>query len=89
MAGVTKEAEYDTNLTTTAAAFVTANADAYLAAGITLTSSGAVLIFTTSSVTKYKAPPAFTNLTLTLAASVAMVEGGRWLVTNSAQNIIQ
>jgi hypothetical protein len=89
MAGVTKEAEYDTNLTTTAAAFVTANADAYLAAGITLTSSGAVLIFTTSADTKYKAPPTFTNVTLTLAGAVAMTEGGRWLVTNAAQNIIQ
>jgi len=89
MAGVSKTATYATSPTQTATNFVTANADAYLAAGITLTSSGAVLIFTTSDVTKYKAPPTFVNLTLTLAAAVAMVEGGRWMVIRAAQNIIQ
>ncbi len=89
MAGVSATATFDTDLSTTASNFVTANAAAFLAAGITLTSNAAVLIFTTSDTTKYKAPPTFTNLTLTLAGSVATVPGGRWLVYNAAQNIIQ
>lgn len=45
-AGVTKLATYNTSLTQTATDFVTAHATAYLAVGITLTSSGADLIFT-------------------------------------------
>ena len=44
--GLTKTATFDTNLTTTAANFVTTHAAAYAAEGITVTSSGADLIFT-------------------------------------------
>jgi len=43
---VTKTATFATNLTTTASNFVTANAADYLASGVVLTSSGAILIFT-------------------------------------------
>jgi len=45
VAGVTKAATFATDLTTTAANFVTAWAADYLAAGVVLTSSGADLIF--------------------------------------------
>lgn len=48
MAGVVRTATFNTSLTQTATDFVTANAAAYLAAGITLTSNAAVLIFTTT-----------------------------------------
>ncbi len=44
--GITKIVTWDTSLTVTAAAYVTAWAATYLAAGITLTSSGANLIYT-------------------------------------------
>lgn len=45
VAGISKTATFDTDLTTTAANFVTANAAAYAKIGITLTSSAAVLTF--------------------------------------------
>jgi len=89
MVGLTKLATYNSSPTQTATDFVTANAAAFLAAGVTLTSSGADLIFTTGARTKYAAPPTFTNVTLTLAGSVVTAPGGRWLVYNAAQNIIQ
>jgi hypothetical protein len=89
MGGVTKLATFNTSLTQTATDFVTANAAAYLAVGVTLTSNAAVLIFTTSDATKYLAPPTFTNVSLTLGGSTVTVPGGRWLVTNAAQDIKQ
>jgi hypothetical protein len=89
MGGVTKLATYNASPTQTATDFVAANAAAYAAIGITLTSNGAVLIFTTTDSTKYMAPPTFTNVTLTLAGSTATVMGGRWLVTLGAQDIKQ
>lgn len=89
MGGVTKTATWNTSLTQTAADFVTANAAAYLAVGITLTSNAAVLIFTTNDTTKYMQKPSITNLTSSLDGSVATVNGGRWLVVDATQNIIQ
>lgn len=68
--GVSKVAEFDTDLTTTAAAFVTANAAAYLAAGIVLTSSGADLIFTANVAGTPFTSPTFTNISGTLAGTV-------------------
>lgn len=47
--GLIKTATFATNLTTTASNFVTTNATAYLAVGIGLTSSGAVLTFAKST----------------------------------------
>lgn len=44
--GLVKLATFDTNLTTTAANFVTSHAAAYLVVGLTVTSSGADVIFT-------------------------------------------
>ena len=90
MGGVTKTATFNSTLTQTATDFVTANAAAYLAAGITLTSSGADLIFTIAATgNSYLQPPRFTNLTLTLNGTVVTTNAGRWLVTNSAQDIKQ
>lgn len=89
MGGVTKTATFDTNLTTTASNFVTANAAAYLAVGITLTDSSGTLIFTTSAATRFMAPPTIYNLTSSLTGTVATTMEGRWLVVDSAQNIIQ
>jgi len=60
---LTKLATFDTDLTTTAADFVTAHEAAYLVAGIVLTSSTADLIFTASVAgTPFSAPVAV-NLT--------------------------
>jgi hypothetical protein len=46
--GVTLACEYDTNLPTTAAKFVTDHAAAYFAGGVVVTSSGADIIFTSN-----------------------------------------
>jgi hypothetical protein len=81
-----------TSLTTTAQAFVTANAAAYLLQGVVLTSSGADLIFTASSnASDYYGQPAFTNVSGTLAGTNAQTPGGRVLMdkATSEQNIIQ
>lgn len=89
MVGLVKLATYNASPTQTAADFVTDHAAAFLAAGVTVTSSGADLIFTTADSTKYAAPPTFTNVTLTLAGATVTAPGGRWLVTNAAQDIKQ
>ena len=67
--GLTKLATFDTDLTTTAAAFVTAHAAAYLVEGIVLTSSGAGLIFTANVAGTRFTHPTITTLTLTLSGA--------------------
>lgn len=61
---------FNTSLTQTATDYVTAYADAYLAKGIILTSSGADLIFTALVPGNGFTSPSFTNLTGDLAGSV-------------------
>jgi len=68
--GLTKLATFDTNLTTTATNFVTAHAAAYLAVGVTLTSSTTSLIFTPTTAYDYLADPVITNATTDLAGTV-------------------
>lgn len=68
---LTKTVTFDTDLTTTAAAFVTANDDAYAAQGITLTSSGADLIFTSTLAGNTFVSPSITNATGNQAGTVA------------------
>jgi hypothetical protein len=81
-----------TSLTTTAQAFVTANAAAYLLKGVVLTSSSADLIFTASSnASDYYGQPAFTNVSGTLAGANVQTPGGRVLMGSptAEQQIIQ
>lgn len=81
-----------TNLTTTASAFKTANEAEYLTKGVVLTSSGATLIFTSSSnASKYYGQPQFTNVTGTLAGANVQTPAGRVLMdkSTSEQQIIQ
>lgn len=68
--GLTKTATFDTNLNTTASNFVTANATAYLAVGITLTASTSSLIFTPTTATDFTSDPAIANATGDLAGTV-------------------
>lgn len=89
MGGVTKTATYSSSLNTTASNFVSANAAAYLAVGITLTAGSGTLIFTTNATTRFMAPPTIYNATLTLAGTVTTAMEGRWLVIDTAQNVIQ
>lgn len=89
MGGVTKTATYSSSLSTTASNFVSANAAAYLAVGITLTAGSDTLIFTTNATTRFMAPPTIYNATLTLAGTVTTAMEGRWLVIDTAQNVIQ
>jgi hypothetical protein len=81
-----------TSLTTTATAFVSANAAAYLLQGVVLTSSGATLIFTASSnASDYYGQPQFTNVTGTLAGANVQTPAGRVLMNSptATQQIIQ
>lgn len=64
-------ATFNTDLTTTASDFVTANSAAYATAGITLTSSGADLIFTAAVAGTPFVSPSVANATGDLAGSVA------------------
>jgi hypothetical protein len=66
-----KAVTFDTNLTTTAAAFVTANAAAYLAKGIIVTSSSAVITFTGNTVPKTFNMPVITTVVANLSGTVA------------------
>jgi hypothetical protein len=68
--GLVKVATFNTTLTLTASDFVTANAAAYLAVGIVLTSSVADLIFTSNVAGVSQTVPTISNLTLTLAGTV-------------------
>lgn len=69
--GVTKTATWHTSLTITASDFVTANAAAYLASGVILTSSGAVLTFLrTVKVLGFTGNTSITNASGTLAGAV-------------------
>ena len=68
--GLTKLVTFDTDLTTTATNFVTAHAAAYLAVGITLTSSTTSLIFTPTLADQYFADPVITNATGDQAGTV-------------------
>lgn len=78
------------SLTTTASAFKTANEAAYLAKGVVLTSSGATLIFTSSSnASKYYGQPAFVNLTGTLAGANVQTPAGRVLMKANSADIKQ
>lgn len=69
--GLTKLATFDTDLTTTAANFVTAHAAAYLAVGIVVTSAVADLVFTANVSGTAFAHPVITNATWNLAGTVA------------------
>jgi hypothetical protein len=69
--GLSKTATFNSDLTTTASDFVTANAAAYLAEGIVLTSSTADLIFTSSTASATFTSPTIANATGDLAGSVA------------------
>ena len=69
--GLTKLATFNATLTTTASDFVTAHAAAYLAVGIVVTSSGAVLIFTGQYEGTGFIIPTITNASGNLAGTVA------------------
>lgn len=68
--GLTKLATWNTSLTQTAADFVTAHAAAYALVGITVTSSVADIIFTSTLVGMPFEHPVITNVTLTLDGTV-------------------
>jgi hypothetical protein len=90
-AGVTKTATWNTDEDTTASDFVTANAAAYLAKGIVLTSALHVLYFTSDGT---RAANAFatitaTNLTGDLTPTVVSVPEGRIHVNAAAKDIKQ
>jgi hypothetical protein len=70
--GVSKVASFHTSLTVTASDFVTANAAAYLAVGVVLTSAAGVLTFAGLTVsTRFTGATTIVNATLTLAGTVA------------------
>jgi hypothetical protein len=69
--GLTKLATWNTSLTQTAADFVTAHAAAYALVGITVTSSVADIIFTSTLVGMPFAHPVITNVTTNLDGTVA------------------
>lgn len=71
--GLTKTVTFATSLTATATAFAAANAAAYLAQGIVLTSSNADLIFEAQTVGVSFTPPVITNTTSDLTGTVAHV----------------
>lgn len=69
--GLTKTATFNTNLDTTASDFVSANAAAYAAVGITITSGTATIIFTAATAGVSFTAPAIANATGDLAGTVA------------------
>jgi hypothetical protein len=69
--GLTKLATFSSTLATTATNFVTANAAAYLAVGITLTAGTGTLIFEAVTAGVYFDHPTITNVTTNLAGTVA------------------
>ena len=60
--GVTKQVIFYSSLTSTAATFVTDHAAAYLAAGVTITSSGAVITFRSADNVAFSSAPAIANI---------------------------
>lgn len=84
--GLTKLATFATDLETTAANFVTAHAAAYLAVGITVTSDGADLIFTSSTPGVAFASPTVANVTGDLDGTVDNTTANG-AVTNSAGDV--
>jgi len=68
---LSKVATFDTDLATTAAAFVTANAAAYASQGITITSSTADIIFTATIAGTPFTSPSIANTTTDLDGTVA------------------
>jgi hypothetical protein len=84
---LTKTATFNSDLTTTASDFVTANATAYLTQGIVLTSSTADLIFTAQVAGNGHSAPVCTNATGDLAgtnvATTANVTGLSVVIENS------
>jgi hypothetical protein len=69
--GVSRTATFSNSLTVTASNFVSANGAAYLAAGVVLTSSGPVLIFTAVTAgVEFIADTTITNATTDLAGTV-------------------
>ena len=68
--GLTRTVTFTTDLTTSAANFVAAYAADYLTAGITLTSSGADIIFEAATAGVPIIPPAIANLTSSLTGTV-------------------
>lgn len=82
--GLTKTATFSISLTQTAANFVTANAAAYLAVGIVLTSSGDDLIFTDNDPGKGFTNPTITNATGDLAGSVVNTQANGTVTPDSA-----
>jgi hypothetical protein len=78
------------SLTTATGNFVTANAAEYLTKGITLTNSGATLIFTSGGgAADYYGQPQFVNATGTLAGANVNTPAGRVLVDLVSKNHIQ
>lgn len=75
--GLTRTISFVTSLTLTASGFVTANVAAYLAAGITLTSSGADLVFESATAGVLIVPPVITNPTSDLAGTVTHTTANR------------
>ena len=73
--GVSKVLTFATSLTVTATNFVTANASFYLAVGLTLTSTGSSLIFTSTTDGFSYVYPTITALTGTLIGSVKHSKG--------------
>lgn len=69
--GLTKTVTWDTNLTDTAAAFVTSHAAAYKAVGITVTSVGAIISFTAPIAGTPIIQPAIANASGNLGGTVA------------------
>ena len=74
---LTKVAQFNTNLTTTASDFVTANAAAYLGQAIVLTSSTGTLILEAETAGTGFTAPTITNTASDLAGSVAHTTANR------------
>jgi hypothetical protein len=81
---LTKLATWGTDLTVTAAAFVTSWATAYDGVGIVITSSGADIIFTAKVAGVGFVVPAITNVTPNLAGTVATTQANETLGESGA-----
>lgn len=71
--GLTKLATYNTSLTQTATDFVASHAAAYAAVGITVTSSGANLIFESTTAGFEYITPTITNVTSDLSGTITVI----------------
>lgn len=89
--GVSAVATFDTNLTTTASNFVTANAAAYLAVGLILTSAAAVLTFKSDAtrIVENYVTATIVNTTTDLDGTVVKALAGRILVDAAVKDIKQ